>query len=401
MPRRCSSPSIGAPLSEFLSLSALGKAIPLSQVHAALHQTGRASQRQRDLPAHVMVYYVIALSLYMADSGREVLRRLLEGMSWLQRPGQRPKVNAKSALTQARTRLGEAPVQELYGHVAHPIAEAKTVGAWYRQWRLVVLDGSTLAVPDTPANVAVFGRPGTRRGHCAFPRLRLVSLLEAGTHVLFGSVLGGFHDGETVLAKQVLPHLQPGMLCLADRNFFSFKLWQQAQATGAHLLWRVKKSLVLPVEEALPDGSYLSTIRSPRDDRSQPPAALRVRVIEYTVAGGKGKKASLFRLLTTLLDGEAAPARELADLYPERWEVEITVDEGKTHLRGGAQVVLRSRTPVLVRQEVWGFLLAHFVVRGLMHEAALAAQLDPDRLSFIHSLRVLRRKLPQFAAFPP
>jgi hypothetical protein len=257
-----------------------------------------------------------------------------------------------------------------------------------------------VAVPDTQANREAFGKPGASRGESSFPQARFVSLVENGTPALFGTALGAYRESEIALAPAVVPHLEKKMLCLADRNFFGFALWQQARAQGADLLWRVKKNLVLPCERRLPDGSYLSTIYATPKDRRHQRNGVPVRVIEYTLEGVPGVEP-IYRLITTILDPEQAPAAELAALYPERWEIETALDELKTHLRGGAGLVLRSKTPDLVRQEFWGFLLAHFTVRGLMHEAALAAGEDPDRLSFTHAVRVIRRKLPQFAALPP
>jgi hypothetical protein len=381
-------------------LSVLSKVVPLPQVRAVLEASGRASRRQRELPAQVVVYYVICLTMYMSVSYREVLRCLLEGLVWLFGPGVRLRVAAKSSISAARTRLGWEPIKALHDEVVTPIVQPETRGAWYRQWRLVTLDSSTLAVPDTAANARTFGRPGASRGKSGFPQVRFVSLVENGTHVLFGSALGAYRESEVALAEEVIPHLGTGMLCLADRSFFGFEQWQRAQATGADLLWRVKRNLALPCEQRLPDGSYLSTIYATPQDRRQQRNGVRVRVIEYTLEGVE-KAEPIYRLITTMLDHEQAPAQELAALYPERWEIETALDELKTHLRGGAHIVLRSKTPDLVRQECWGFLLAHFAVRGLMHEAALAAGEDPDRLSFTHTVRVIRRKLPQLAAFSP
>ena len=365
-----------------------------------LKVTGKASRRERDLPAHVVVYYVIALTLYMAASYREVRRCLLEGLVWLLGPAATVKVAAKSSISEARTRLGWEPLKQLHDQVVAPIATSATKGAWYRRWRLVSLDSTTLAVPDTRDNAQTFGRPGASRGESAFPQVRFVSLVESATHVLFGSALGAYREGEISLGAQVVAHLRAGMLCLADRSFLGFELWQQARATGADLLWRVKRNVRLPVEKRLPDGSYLSTVYATQKDRRRGRGGVVVRVIEYALEVGDDSEP-LYRLVTTLLDHEQAPAQELAALYPERWEIETALDELKTHRRGGAHIVLRSKTPDLVRQEFWGFLLAHFAVRGLMHEAALAADEDPDRLSFTHAVRVIRRKLPQLAASPP
>ena len=217
--------------------------------------------------------------------------------------------------------------------------------------------------------------------------------------MLFGARLGSYAVGETTLAHEVLTALRPGMLCLADRQFFGHALWQAAAATGADLLWRGKHNLRLPREAALADGSYLTTVYPSDKERRHGIKGVQVRVVEYRLEGIAGAEP-LYRLVTTILDPVQAPAAELAALYHERWEIEGALAELKTQLRG-ARVVLRSKTPELVRQEVWGLLLAHFAVRGLMHEAALRADEDPDRLSFSHAVRVVRRKLPQFAAFSP
>jgi hypothetical protein len=377
----------------------LTKTFPLHQVKAVLAAQGKGSRRQRDLPAHVVVYYVIALALFLQVSYREVLRCLLEGLSWLLGPGQVIPVTGKSGISQARTRLGWEVLRQLHNEVVKPIATETSKGAWYRCWRLVSLDGSTLDVADEKENARAFGRPSASRGASAYPQIRFVALVENGTHVLFGTHLADYATGEVTLAQEVLGGLQKGMLCLADRNFFGFALWNRARATGADLLWRVKKNLRLRVEQRLPDGSYLSRIyASERDWRHQTNGVV-VRVIDYRLEGIANAEP-LYRLVTTILDPTQGPAEELAALYHERWEIETALDELKTHLRG-AKIVLRSKTPELVRQEFYGLLLAHFAVRGLMHEAALKAGEDPDRLSFLHAVRVIRRKLPTYGAIPP
>jgi hypothetical protein len=388
----------GIRVSDHVSLGVIARTFPLDQVQQILAETGKASERERDLPAQVMVYYAIALALYMTSGTREVLRCLLEGLRWLW-GAEAVRVAGKSGISQARTRLGEAPLRRLYEQVVHPVAMHATKGAWYRTWRLVSLDGSCLDVADTEGNRTAFERPGAGRGESAIPQLRFVALVENGTHVLFGARLGGFADGETTLAHDALPALRPGMLCLADRQFFGHALWRAAAATGAELLWRVKRNLRLPREAVLPDGSYLSTIYPSEKARRHRAEGLPVRVVEYRLEGVADAEP-LYRLVTTILDPAEAPAAELAALYHERWEIEGALDELKTHLRG-ARMILRSKTPELVRQEFWGLLLAHFAVRGLMHEAALRADEDPDRLSFLHAVRVVRRRLPLFAALPP
>jgi Insertion element 4 transposase N-terminal/Transposase DDE domain len=389
----------GNRLTDYISLGVITRSVPLSQVRRVLAETRKESLRQRDLPAHVVVYYVIALALYMQCSYREVLRCLLEGLAWLKGPGGALKIAGKSGISQARSRLGPEPLRRLHDEQVQPIATAATRGAWYRQWRLVSLDGSCLDVADEPANVTAFGRPGASRGQAAYPQLRFVSLVENGTHVLFGSQLAPYATGETTLAMSVVARLQPGMLCLADRQFFGFGLWREAQATGADLLWRIKKNLRLARETALPDGSYLSRIYPSEADWRHQTNGQVVRVVDYELTGVADAEP-LYRLVTTILDPEQAPAAELAGLYHERWEIEGALAELKTRLRG-AHIVLRSRTPDLVVQEFYGLLLAHFAIRQLIHEAALNAEEDPDRLSFIHAVRVVRRRLPASAALSP
>ena len=389
----------GSRITDYISLGVLAKTFPLPQVEAVLASQKKTSRRQRDLPAHVVVYYVIALALFMQVSCREVLRCLLEGLAWLRGPRSGVKITGKSGISQARARLGWAVLRQLHDEVVKPVASKDTRGAWYRSWRLVSLDGSTLEVADEQENVQAFGRPAASRGSSAYPQMRFVSLVENGTHVLWGTRLGDYGTGEVTLAQEVIVSLQKGMLCLADRNFFGFALWNQARARGADLLWRVKKNLRLPVEKPLPDGSYLSRIYASEKDRRHGTDGVVVRVIDYRLEGVADAEP-LYRLVTTILDPSHAPAGELAALYHERWEIEGALDELKTHLRG-AQIILRSKTPDLVRQEFYGLLMAHFAVRGLMHEAAVKAGEDPDRLSFLHAVRVVRRKLPLYAAIPP
>ncbi len=389
----------GSRITDYVSLGVIAKAFPLPKVKAVLSTTGKTGVRQRDLPAHVVVYYVIALALYMQASYREVLRCLLEGLQWLLGPSATVKVAGKSGISQARTRLGSEPLERLYEEVAAPIATTKTVGAWYRRWRLVSLDGSTLDVADTAENAQAFGRPAASRGASAFPQVRFVGLLENGPHVLFAVAMDGCRSDEHTLAKQVIGKLGPGMLCLADRYYPGYELWRQAQSTGADLLWRGRKNLRLECEKRLPDGSFLSRIYQSTSDQRNRRNGTIVRVIEYTLEGVPDAEP-IYRLLTTILDHRQAPAKALASLYPERWEYETVLDELKTHLRG-AKIVLRSKTPDLVRQEFYGLMLAHYAIRGLMHEAALEVGEDPDRLSFVHSVRVIRRRLPRFVAISP
>ncbi len=392
----------GNRITDELAMGILAKTYPTTQVREILQQQGKASQRERELPAHLMVYYVMGLGLWMGASCREVLRCLLMGVHWLLGNEKAYKVTGKSGITQARQRLGWEVMRAIYDEVVRPIGKKHTPGAWYRDWRVVSLDGSTLDVADSEENERAFGRPPASEGNSAYPQLRFVALLENGTHVLFASRWGSYACGELSLAEEVIPQLQAGMLCLADRLFTGGPLWKKAVQTGAELLWRCKRNMKFACVQRLEDGSYLSYIYPERDDRRRhpedPTCRLPVRVIEYRLRGMHSKEP-WYRLLTTILDPQQAPARELAALYQQRWEIETTLDEFKVHLRG-PQVVLRSHTPELVQQEFYGFLMLHFAVRSFMHEAALSVNRDPDELSFVHAVHVLKRHLPLFVISP-
>ena len=386
----------GSRITDYISIGVITTMVPEAKVREVLRQTSRESVRKRDLPALVVVYHVMALALHMRSSAREVLRCLLEGVQWLLDPSVKVKVAGDSGISQARSRLGAEPMERLYREVAAPIAVDATRGAWYQKWRVVSLDGSTLDVADTVENEEAFGKTESGRGKSAFPKLRFVALLENGTHVLWAGKMDRYDTGETTLADTVVESLRPGMLCLADRLFFGYKLWKKASGTRADLLWRVKGNLRLDMEQRLPDGSYLSHVYPSTGDRRHQRSGIQVRVIEYRLKGSK----ELYRLITTILDHNKASAAELAALYHERWEIENSLDELKTHLRG-AQIVLRSKTPELVKQEFFGLMLTHYAIRGLMHQAALKADEDPDRLSFVHTVHVVQRRLPRWIAIPP
>jgi hypothetical protein len=341
------------------------------------------------------MYYLIALGLHASEGCRAVLRKIVV------RRGARPdddleRICSDSAISQARHRLGWQPLRMLYETVVRPIATRASVGAWYRRWRLVTLDGSTLDVADTARNERAFGRPGASRGKAGFPQLRFVALLENGTHVLFGAELGRYSTGEATLARKVVLRLPTDSLCLADRYFFSYPLWKAALTTGAALLWRVRKGLVLPKLKRLSDGSYLSKIYPSREARAKDWDGISVRLIEYRL----GKSGEVYQLICSILDPTKAPAIQLANLYPKRWTIETTLGELKTRLRG-ARIVLRSRVPALTRQDFYGLLLAHFGIRALMHEAALEELIDATDLSFVHAVRTVSRYLPLYVSFFP
>ena len=385
----------GLRIAEALSVGVLGRAYPRSRIRSILAAADRQSARQRDLPMDVMVYYVIALGLYLPAAYQEVLRCLVEGLGWLE--GAEPvRVAGKSGIAKARQRLGAGPLVSLFGQCG-PRAALGAAGAFFAGYRLVSVDGSTLAVADTRENRQEFGRTGAGRGKTAFPSLRFSALVETGTHLIFAAEMDGLATTEVALAERLLPRVDGSMLILADRLYAGFAFLAAVADTGARFLVRIRQDVILPVLEQLADGSY----RSQMTDRRHRPGprrsgALAVRVINYQLAPGQER----FRLVTNLLDAPLAPATALAGLYPQRWEHEGVYDEFKTHLRG-AQVVLRSKTPELVRQEFFGLCLAHHAVRSLMLEAAEHDTLDPDQLSFTHAVRVVRRKLAGPPVFPP
>jgi len=375
-------------------IGVLAEAFPLETVRAILEATGREGKRKRLLPASMMVYYVIALGLFAGVGCREVLRRLLDGVIWIW-PNE-VRVATESAITQARQRLGAIPIETLYAEVVVPIAKKLTRDAWYRGWRVVTLDGFVLDVADSDENVKAFGRPGVSRGKSAYPQTRVVGFVENGTHVVFGAEMDRCDVGEITIARRILSKLRRNMLCLADRNFLCYPLWKEAVATGAKLLWRAKLKLVIPKSRKLADGSYLAKIYPSPNHRRQDRDGVTVRLIDYKIDGFRES----YRLVTNILDPAKGPALELARLYSERWTVETAFDEVKTHLRG-SNVVLRSKLPELVRQDVFGLLLAHYGVRFVMHDAALSEDISTAELSFVHTLRVVHRKLPWFVSFPP
>lgn len=383
MPRPAKTLPVGNDNTQHLSLGVIALCFPTLAVQQAIDACGKASKRVRDLPAAVVAYYVIGLSLFPGAGYESVLRWLLCGLQWLNCG--KFRVSSKVALSKARQRLGEAPLRLLFDRLAVPFGDFTLKGCWWRKHHVVVLDGSTLALQDTPSNDAHFGRSSNQHGKAAWPLARFVALAEAGTHLIFRAELGRYKDSEIVLAEKVVGGLRKGMLCLADRLFPGLALWKKATATGAHMLWRAKVGMKLKADKTLPDGSWLATwtsaTRGQRDARG-----VTVRVIEYRLKGGSGET---FRLITSLLDPDGAPAQELAALYPQRWEIELAIKEGKQVLRTG-QITLRSKMPELVRQEFWGLLLAHYIVRKMMARAALDGDIDPDILSYQSSVEIIR-----------
>lgn len=382
-----------------VSVGLLTKVFPAQVVDEVIAVCGRTEQRRRSLPARSMAYFAMGMALHSEGSYEDVLALISDGLAWAERDESSGRLASKAAISHARDRLGAEPVARLFEQVALPLAGPATPGSWLAGRRLVAIDGTCLDVPDTIKNDEHFGRPGVMKGErSAFPQARVVAVAECGTHAIFDAVLGPYTDSEQVLSETLLTRLGPGMLCLADRGFYSFTAWQSACASGADLLWRVKKSLRLVPTRELPDGSFLAQVfDSVADRRRQHPVT--VRVIEYSIADGRENEGR-YRLITTLLDPHEAPALELAAAYSQRWELESAFDELKTHQRG-PRAVLRSKSPELVLQEIWGHLCCHYAIRTLMADAAQHAGHDPDRVSFVAALRIARRSIAQQGAFPP
>jgi hypothetical protein len=409
----------GSRWTDLVSLGVLASSVPRDVIDDAVAAAGRQARRSDGkLPPHVMVYFAMALALFAEEDYEEVATRLTETLvswgcwddSW--------STPTSGGITQARKRLGPEPLELLFDRVAGPVAGELTRGAFLRGWRLMAIDGFELDVPDTLANAAAFGYPAGGRERPAFPKVRVVTVGECGSHAKVAAQLGpvgGKGSSEQALARRMFGRLEEDWLLIADRGFYNWRDWQAAAATGAALLWRVKAGLRRPVVDLLPDGSYLAVLAKPTlHDKARakliaaarageyldPALAMRVRVIEYEIPGHDGDgSGELIALITTITDPAAASAQELAEAYCQRWEEETGNDQLKTCLRGPGSV-LRSKSPDMVRQEIYGYLLTHYAIAALICRAATEADIDPDRVKFLRTVRIIRRRAAD-PAFPP
>lgn len=385
-------------LSDLVSVGVLTRTFPPDLVDEVIAGCGRTEQRHRSLPARVMAYFAVGMALHSEGSYEDVLSLLTDGLGWAS--GEEPvKLPSKSAIFQARERLGAEPVKALFDRVARPLAGSDAPAGFLAGRRLVAIDGTTLDVADSVSNAGFFGRPGVNKGEqAAFPQARVIALAECGSHAMFDAVVGAYATGENTLARELIDRLEPGMLLLADRGFCGFPLWARAVATGADLLWRAMSTMKPRHLETLADGSWLAELRlSGSAGRHVEP--LVIRVIEYQIDDGRSNDET-YRLFTTILDPDDVSAVDLAAAYSQRWEIEGAFDELKSHQRG-PRTVLRSKSPELVLQEIWGHLCCHYAIRTLMWEAADHAKVDPDRVSFVAALRIARRSISAARDFSP
>jgi len=381
---------------EKVLMEALHRAIPVEAIESALRRTDSFEKRRRCLPARLVVLFVIAMNIWAKDSLLDAFKNLVNGLRWCSVALLGKRLPGKSALSQARSRLGFGAMKELYHSLARPMATKETPGAYCKGLLKVSLDGSDFDIQDTPENEKRFGRPGSHRreGGGAFPQAKIVGLVESATHAVFDAAIKRCRSGEQSAAKELLRSITEAMLVMWDRNFHSYELHKLIKEKGAQLLGRVKTGILFPVKENLSDGTFLSYLYPDCYSRKCKRNGILVRIIEYTFDDpNRPGFREKHRLITSLLDPVAFPAQELIIEYHERWEEELAFAQIKVHQRAKG-TPLRSLTPDGVIQEIYGLLLAHYAVRALMHEAALKTKQDPDRLSFLSTLRIIQRYSP-------
>jgi hypothetical protein len=410
--------SVGVAVSpDQVSVGVLVSSVPRDVVDVAVAAHGAGAKRSGGtLPPHVVAYLTMGLCLFPDDDYEEVAVKVTGSLSRFGCWDASWSAPSSSGITQARKRLGAAVMADVFEGIAAPVATADTRGAWLRRWRLLAIDGFDVDLPDSDANVAEFGYAGSGANRSAFPKARVVALAECGTHAFLAAQVGAWSQGEKTLAMGLYPRLRGDELLTADRNFYSFDAWSAAVRSGAALLWRAPTGLRLPVVAVLADGTYTSvlihpTIRGGRRERIlaaaragaelDPEQAHLVRVVEYDVPDRDGNgTGELIALICTIIDPGQARADELAAAYHDRWEEETANDQLKTHLRGPGRV-LRSKLPDLAHQEIWAWLAVHYALAALIAQAAEAADIDPDRISFTRTLRLVRRTATGTAGFSP
>jgi len=376
-------------------LKAIETVISPDVIAQTLGNTDSFEERKRKLPSQLVVCLVIAMSLWSSDAMETVLKNLVNGLSrqWTIL-GQYWKVPNSSSISAARSRVGCRVMSQLFERVVRPLATPETPGAFLGGLRVMAVDGTVLDVPDSKANARVYGYPGSRRGtKAAFPKVRLVMLVEAGTHLIVDALMCPYRIGERVRAKKLLRSVGQGMLLIWDRGLHSYGMVNATLARGSHYLGRIPANVKFEVQKVLDDGSYLSWINPDGKSKKKGGTKIQVRVIEYTIKVDGQQQT--YRLITSLMDMTLFPALLLASEYHQRWEIENTIDELKTHLNG-RKTPIRSLKPREVVQEIYGWLLGHYAVRCFMFTAAQQAGISPLRLGFTGTLKVIRRAIPDF-----
>ncbi len=403
----------GDRLADRIGVGVLTKVFRPELVDRVVEQAGVREQRARTLPARVVVYYVLAMVLFFNSSYTEVWNKLIAGLDWAHRFRARMLLGMQpsaAAISYARQRLGWQVMEALLAETAGPLAGQEQQAAFCSGMRLVAADGMCLDLPDTAENAAEFGYPGNDAGRGPFPQVRVLGLGECGTRAVLGAALSPLATGEQALLRQLLPRLSRGDLLLADRNFLSHGLLADVLAAGVHVLWRAKSGVDLPVLQVLADGSYRSRIADPAaarkmrrkgtDPRDIP--GIPVRVIEYTVESQDSAETSqTFTLVTDILDPGVLTMEQAAAAYASRWQLETCFDELETSVRGGATVVLRSKSPPMIRQEIYAMLCCYQAIRTLISHAADDAGLDPRRVSFTLARDAVRRRISDSGSFSP
>jgi hypothetical protein len=403
----------GDRLADRIGIGVLAKVFPPELVDRVVDRAGVREQRKRTLPARVVVYYLLAMVLFFQSGYGEVWNKLVAGLDWARRFQARMSLGmlpTPAAITLARQRLGWQVMAALLEETAGPLAGQEAGAAFVSGMRLVAIDGMCLDLPDTVDNGAEFGYPGNDSGRGAFPQIRVVGIGECGTRAVLGAALSPLATGEQQLARQLLARLNPGDLVAADRNFLSHGLLGAFLGTGVHALWRAKSDVDLPVLEVLPDGTWLSRIADPASSRrlrrkGADPGdipGITVRVIEYSVTSEDGTESSeTFTLVTDLLDPALLSVEQAAGAYACRWQMETCFDELETSIRGGGAVVLRSKSPPMIRQEIYAMLCCYQAIRILISRAADDAGMDPRRISFTRARDAVRGRISDAAFFSP
>jgi Insertion element 4 transposase N-terminal/Transposase DDE domain len=399
-------------LTDAVGIGTLTRLVPRELVDEVIASEGRTEIRKNKLPARVVAYFVMAMALFYGDSCEEVMRKLADGLDYMGTWRKGWEAPSSGGLCHARQRLGAKVMRELYERVSAPCAMRSTKGAWMAGRRLMAVDGFGMQAPDTQENAEYFGYAG-KKGRSAFPFVRMAALAECGTHAIVAAEIGKEGEGEETLTRRILSSgaVEEGMIVMADSGLYSYVNFKMVLDAGADALFRVGAAVELPLLEWLPDGSYLTFIADSKE-KAKNSYRLRhglskitdlpgfyARAVDYEITD-RGDGEEIITLVTNITDPDDIPAVELAAAYHQRWEAELVFDELKTHQRGPG-IVLRSRKPELVEQEIWGLLLTHYGIRHLMREAADQAELDPDRMSFIRALRIIRRQVTGQAAFSP